>query len=255
MLTMLGRHHLTLSVATVALIVLPLFPLNPLAVLLILVGSAIGSLVPDADSPDAAVFHSEVRGLGDGLSDLLNAPAALYPVFGFVTKYLIYKPAVIFYDQVVFDENEIRERHRGFLHSFIGLGTITVLTTVYLLPVLYILDLFWIVGITVFMLGYLGGAILHLVQDSCTKSGIQWNFPFQKWKLRGQITTSAKREDMRYQRGFLTLLGAGVATMFFVPNMFQQIATMFYVILGLVVAVLSWTVFAVVVADCNVSKS
>lgn len=92
---MLGRHHLSLSVATVALVVFPLFTLYPNATLLALLGAAIGSLIPDADSPDAAIFHTEVRGMKkEGFSNLLNAAAVLNPVFGYATKYLIYKPAV-----------------------------------------------------------------------------------------------------------------------------------------------------------------
>ena len=156
---MLGRHHLTLSVATVALVVLPLFTQFPNAVLVVLVGAAVGSLIPDADSPDAAIFHSEVKGLKGGYSEVVNAAAIVFPAFGFVTKYLIYKPAVWFYDRLVFESYDISERHRGFSHSFLGLGTIAVVTTLYLLPVLYLLELLWLVGVAVFVAGYLGGAV------------------------------------------------------------------------------------------------
>lgn len=251
---MLGRHHLALSVTTVALVVFPLFPRYPNAVLLALSGATIGSLIPDADSPDAAIFHPEVRGMKqDGFSNLLNAVTVLNPVFGYVTKYLIYKPAVTFYDAVVFPEHDIAERHRGFLHSFLGLGTMTLLTAVYLLPILFLLELFWLTGIGVFLAGYFAGTVLHLLEDSCTKSGIQWNFPFQSWKLSGQITTTARPEDMRYQQGFLTVLGIGAAGMFFIPTVMTHISAVLFALLGLGLAVMLWSVFVVGVAKCRVS--
>lgn len=249
---MLGRHHLTLSVGTVALVVLPLFTLFPNEVLVVLVGTAVGSLIPDADSPDAAIFHPEVRGLEGGFTEILNAAAIVFPAFGYVTRYLIYKPAVLFFDRLVFDEYDVAERHRGFLHSFLGLGTLTVLSAVYLLPVLFLLGLLWIPGILLFMAGYLGGAVLHLVEDSCTKTGIQWNFPFQGWRVKGQITTTAKSEDMRYQRGLLTVLGVGVAGAFLVPSVVTAIPRFTFSIGGFVLAVLVWLVFAKAVAKCAV---
>lgn len=252
---MLGRHHLTLSVATVAVVALPWFTVAPEFVLLVLTGTAIGSLIPDADSPDAAIFHGEVKGMKGGFSDLLNAVTVLNPVFGFVTKYLIYKPSVWFYDTVVFTERDIAERHRGFLHSFLGLGTTTALTAVYMLPVLFFLDLFHVVGLAVFLAGYVSGALLHLLGDSCTKSGIQWNYPFQLWTVKGRITTTARPEDVRYQRGFLTVLGIGVAGMFFAPSVLEQLSVLVLSAIGLLLAVLLWSGFAIGVARCRVYSS
>ena len=252
---MLGRHHLTLSLATVSLVVLPVFALAPEATILVLVGAAIGSLIPDADSPDAAIFHDEVRGLKGGASDLANAPGVLYPVFGYVTKYLIYKPAVRFYDAYVFERHDIAERHRGFSHSFLGLGTMATMTAVYLLPVLWSLGLVWLVGLGAFFAGYLAGALLHLLQDSCTKTGIQWNFPFQSWRLQGQLTTTARPEDVYYQRGFLTVLGAAAFGMFLAPSLLETVPVLLLSLGGLALAVVCWSVFAVGIARCRLSPS
>ena len=202
---MLGRHHLTLSAGTVALIVLPLFSIHPHETLLVFAGTIIGSLVPDAASPDAAILHGEIKGLSGGFSDILNAIAVLNPVFGNTTKYLTYKPTVKFNDNFVFEDYDIAERHQELLHSFLGLGTITIMTTLYLIPVNIFLYLVWLFGSAVFILAFLTGEILHLLEDSCTKSRIQSNSPFHAWKLKGQITTTARPEDMKYQRYFLTI--------------------------------------------------
>lgn len=249
---MLGRHHISLSVATVAIVVLPLFPTHPNETLLVLTGTAIGSLIPDADSPDAAIFHEEVKGLEGGYSNILNAAAFLNPVFGYTTKYAVYKPAVWFYDSVVFDEYDIAERHRGFLHSFLGLGTATVLTAVYLLPVLVVLGLLWLPGVGLFMAGYLVGALLHLLEDSCTKTGIQWNFPFQSWALKGELTTTARPEDTKYPRYFLLILGAGTLMMFVAPSILTDVSGFVLAGVGLLGVVCAWGVFTLGVANCSV---
>lgn len=247
---MLGRHHVSLSVATVGLVVLPLFTLYPMLAMVALVGAAIGSLIPDADSPDAAIFHQEVR----GVNDLLNAPGVLYPAFGYVTKFLIYKPVVRFYDTMVFDQYDIGERHRGFLHSLLGLVTLTVLTGLYLLPVLFVLDLLSIIGLGVFLAAYLVGAVLHLIEDSCTKSGIQWNFPFQSWKVRGRLTTTARPEDTKYQRRFLTVLGIGAGAMFILPSLLDHVSVLLLAMAGFVTALVLWAGFSVGIARCGINR-
>ena len=61
---MLGRHHALLSALTAAAIFLPLLTVRPILALLGLAGVTIGSLLPDVDSPDAAIYHTEVRGMG-----------------------------------------------------------------------------------------------------------------------------------------------------------------------------------------------
>lgn len=249
---MLGRHHLTLSVGSVAVAVAPLFPTLPRLVIVAIAGAAIGSLVPDADSPDAAIFHQEVRGIEGSNAEVLNALGILYPVFGYATKYLIYKPAVAFYDRFVFENLEIRERHRGFLHSLLGLATCTILTGVYMVVVLLLLHLFSVRYLLGFLIAYFVGAVLHLTQDSCTKTGIQWNYPFQGWSINGQISTTARAEDMRYQRGLLTGLGGLTVAMFVLPLIVQQIPAVLFSIGGGLLVVLIWVGFGRFAADCTV---
>ena len=252
---MLGRDHLLLTVATVSLVLAPLFTLYPTFVVVALVGTAVGSLIPDADSPDAAIFHTRVSGLRGGIGDVLNSIGVLYPVFGYVTKYLIYRPSVKFYDAFVFTETNIEERHRGFLHSFLGLGTAAVLTGVYLLPLLYVIDLISVVYIGVFLLAYLAGALLHLVEDSCTKSGIQWHYPFRQWKIRGNLTTTTRLRDTIYQRIFSMILGGGVVLLFFLPSIYTEISPILFALIGVAAGGVLWLVFAFFVAKCEIIEA
>lgn len=173
-------------------------------------------------------------------------------MFGYVTKYLIYKPAVNFYDTVVFEETAIVERHRGFLHSFLGLGTATVLTGIYLLPILYAIELFSVVFIVVFLLAYLVGSLLHLLEDNCTRSGIQWGYPFRRWKVRGRLKTTPRLRDAIYQRVFLLVLGGGVGVLFFLPSIYSGISPILFAAFGLFIGSILWVLFARYVAKCEV---
>jgi len=251
---MLGRDHLLLSVATVSLVLAPLFTLYPNAMLVAIVGTAIGSLVPDADSPDAAIFHTRVGGIRGDLGTVVNSIGFLFPAFGYPTKYLIYKPSVMFYDRFVFTDVTIGEHHLGFLHSFLGLGTATVLTGLYLVLVLYVIGLFSLRYIGVFLLAYLVGALLHLLEDSCTRSGIEWNYPFRSWTVRGQLVTTSKFEDTVYQRSFLVVVGGVAVALFFLPSMEPQISPLVFGLVGICLGVLLWATFTRFVANCEVVR-
>ena len=77
---MLGRHHLLLSVFTATLLFIPYFQVFTELTLLILIGVAIGSLIPDADSPDAAIFHEKVYIKGN-LGKVMNGYLLLFSLF------------------------------------------------------------------------------------------------------------------------------------------------------------------------------
>jgi len=57
---------------------------------------------------------------------------------------------------------------------------------------------------------------------------------------------------MRYQQGFLLVIGVGVAAAFFLPTMVTQIPAYVFSIAGLVLAILLWGVFGKFVAKCAV---
>ncbi|MFB6115765.1 MAG: hypothetical protein ABEK04_05795, partial [Candidatus Nanohalobium sp.] len=92
---MLGRQHLMLSVATVSVVLAPYLESAEGFVIVMLLGTGIGSLIPDVDAQDAAVFHNDIRGLNGDVGDTVNNfIGPLLPAFGYTTKYAIYKPAV-----------------------------------------------------------------------------------------------------------------------------------------------------------------
>lgn len=54
----------------------------------------------------------------------------------------------------------------------------------------------WLIVASIF-LGLLVGQLLHILEDSCTVSGINWAFPFGTWELKGRIFTFDRWEEKK----------------------------------------------------------
>ena len=251
---MLGKHHLLLSLFTAAILVVPYFFQYPELVLVIIIGVAIGSLVPDADSPDAAIFHEKVKGIRGELGQVINGLIApLFPIFGYATKYLVYKPAIYIFGRTLLKNYNIEERHRGFLHSFLGVATATVLTGIYAFVVLYLLNLFSFVYFLAFLLSYTSGALLHLVEDSATVTGTQFNYPFSDFRVSGELITrpdSAKNSDM-----FVSVLFIIAGLLFFLTILeYIPYPDWIITLFSAIVLIFCWAIFLVFVAKVRIER-
>ncbi|QGA80518.1 metal-dependent hydrolase [Candidatus Nanohalobium constans] len=250
---MLGRQHLMLSVASVSVVLAPFLLRAELLVFTLFFGVAIGSLIPDVDAPDAAVFHRDVRGLsGDFGSAVNNLVGPVLPVFGYSTKYLIYKPVVKLLEFLTSEDYCFEEKHRTFSHSVLGVFTMTVLTGVYLVPVLLSLELLAPFYLLAFLSAYMIGAFLHMLEDSCTKTGIAWNSPFSETRIKGQISTG---KDVRKPRIFLYWLGMLTGATFYLGVIDKRFLSLPAVaaisVTGLGV---SWLVFLKLVAKAEITS-
>jgi inner membrane protein len=176
---MKGKTHLLLSLLSLLVITLPLWPdLSLSAWTGIYAGILVGSLAPDVDAPDSVIFHLRM------LPRELRIPLSF---FGYLLRYLVYFPLSLFF-WTVFSRN-YRHEHRGLLHTPVGVtlaallvfgyaGVFSVVVLQSFSPVLLLITgSFWT------------GCILHLLQDSCTPSGIAWGFPVRSGRLRGKIST------------------------------------------------------------------
>ncbi len=193
---MLGRHHLMLSAFTLAFLFTPYFEQDSMFALVVLGGVAIGSLIIDIDGSDSAVMHSHIKGIRGNVGALINGLIApILPIFGYITKYTIYKPSLWILSKTIlikYNKEEI-EHHRGFSHSIIGVLSFAFVTGAYLLIICLLLDILnWLYFMS-FILAYIFGAFMHMLEDSCTKSGIQWNSPFSK-KLSDKMVNLTPKE-------------------------------------------------------------
>ncbi|GEM_PF-260267 len=250
---MLGRHHLLLSIFTVAILFVPYFQENTELTLVILIGIAIGSLIPDADSPDAAIFHEKVYVKGN-LGKIINGLfAPLFPLFGYTTKYAIYKPSVFIFAKTFLKKYNISERHRGFLHSFIGIGTATIFTAIYLSIILLAIDLFDIWLFLSFIVAYSFGALMHLIEDSSTVTGTQFNYPFSNLILKGELVTrpdSAQKPDI-----FTGFLGFLVIALFFAIELgYTPYSDWLITAVSVLFLLLSWAIFLSLIAKVKLER-
>lgn len=243
---MLGRQHLLLSVLTASLLLMiPMTLWNSSFLVPTLFGVIIGSLAPDADSPDAAIFHKDVRGLKGSAKTLIFLFSQLFPAFGYTIKYAIYKPLVFLFRHLdktgkINIPYEVKEDHRGLLHSLMGIFASGVILTFYL-------TIFFLVFLKVdftilvpFAFSFCLGAFLHLVEDSCTKSGVNYMFPFGDFSLSGNISTS-NLEDRRADFFTIALVVANLLILF-ISNYFLNavIVLEVFVIFG---TILLWFIF------------
>lgn len=213
---MLGHQHLVLSFLSSLVVASPLLRVDLYYFVLVIFGMSVGSLIPDIDAEDASIFHSNIRGLkGDTgmiLNDLL---APILPLFGYITKYFIYTPVLFVFDKIFFPNYEFSDEHRAFTHSIIGVLTITSVTGLLIALMLHFFNYLNYYYLAVFLLAYTCGCFLHMLQDSCTRTGIAWNSPFSHKKLKGDIYTG---KDFLKIHVFSLVLGAMASISIFVSS-------------------------------------
>jgi len=203
---MRGDQHVLISLFSGGVLIVPwLTVLDPVTILVLMIGLFIGSLAPDADAPDAAIFHTRIAGLRGVTGWAANTVARFLPFFGYLIRYLEYYPlsAALW----VVSLGRYQDEHRGLLHSLIGVLLITLLTAGYLEIFSRLVAWTHLGLLPIAAGGFLIGCLLHLIEDSCTPRGVAWFFPFTSIRIRGRITTGLS--DARPQIFTLMLMAAG----------------------------------------------
>ncbi|MBN1431584.1 MAG: metal-dependent hydrolase [Methanomicrobiaceae archaeon] len=205
---MRGEQHVFYTLLSAGILLSPVISVNYIPwIIVFLVAVFIGSLAPDADSADSAIMHG-IPG-GEGPVRIFRRHTVLFlPVFGYLIRYLIYFPLSLMVWIITL--GRVKPKHRGLLHSLFGIFFMSVIVTSCLLIVLYILSA-WAFSefALVFGAGFLFGAFMHLVEDSCSKSGVFWFFPFSKIKMRGLLLLKSKRNLL-----VTAVLGIGFAAVY-----------------------------------------
>lgn len=202
-----GDQHVLITLFSGGLLLAPhVALLAPAELAVVLFGLFVGSLAPDADATDAAIFHTRVPGLKGVTRRLADVAAGVLPVFGYLIRYGEYYPAAgVFW---FFSRGQLKAGHRGVLHSLLGVVLITALTALYVGAALLLLGWSAPALLALGVLGFGAGSLLHLAEDSCTPGGIAWLYPLSGRRVRGRLRTGG-RSDSR-TRLFATALGAAM---------------------------------------------
>lgn len=188
---MLGRHHISITIASILPFLIPIIfngnadltQVNLNLPLVFFIAAFIGSLTPDSDCGGKASIHYK------------------FPLVDWIMKNIIVK-SIVFIFQIFVSKKynldyEVKEEHRGIMHSPIGVLFSSFVLTVFFLIASLLIDMFNIWAVFLVFAGMLIGQLLHLLEDSCTVSGINWKFPFGKKEINGQIYTFQKIEDKK----------------------------------------------------------
>ncbi len=201
-----GDQHVLITLFSGGLLLAPhVALLAPAELAVVLFGLFVGSLAPDADATDAAIFHTRVPGLKGITRRLADVAAGVLPVFGYLIRYGEYYPAAgVFW---FLSRGKLKAGHRGVLHSLLGVALITALTALYIGAALHLFGWSDPAFLALGVVGFGAGALLHLAEDSCTSAGIAWLYPLSGRRLRGRLRTGGS--DFR-PRLFATALGAAM---------------------------------------------
>ena len=177
---MLGKDHAQLTIFSVIPFLIPILylPESLKYGLGFVIISYIASLIPDSD-------------IGK------NAKSTLHYRFRFID--MIMKNIVINF--IIFFVNnsalkrrikegyKVKEEHRGIMHSPIGVLLSSIILTLLTSIALLIFNQFNIKFAILLFFAALFGQLMHMLQDACTVSGINFGFPFTKFNLRGNMYT------------------------------------------------------------------
>jgi len=148
-----------------------------------MMGVMVGSLLPDVDASDSKIMHGTWKPIG------------------FVGKYVFYRPMVRLLGN---KRNTFRDEHRGFLHSLLGClmasAFFAVPTLIIFIVLTRLVEMETAVPVWYIWIGVQIGFLLHLAEDSFTRSGVRWFFP------RGEPTRSTTRTFRSSGSEFLLLL-------------------------------------------------
>lgn len=213
---MKGRDHSSITLMWAFLIMCPIMLTEPFIFVSFLIGAAIGSIFPDIDG---GVSPYEKKGEIMQFAGLIFKPAKHFTFWAFGLLCPERKRELV--------------QHRGIIHSIPGimlcLGIVLVPLNLLILIIGY-----WNYTILIFSIGLLAGAFFHLLEDSCTCSGVRLFYPFTNYKLRGGVNTlSTKREDDRPSR-FASMYVILSVAIIFIDLLIMEIPILLTILLGFI---------------------
>lgn len=277
-------HHILGALLVGGLFIFPVYFILPffglpqsLGVLFsILFGLLCGALYPDTDCRESRIFKMkqdkkkidyqesyEDWKIKKNMQEIKNFFLLVYSsiliIFGFILRFIIYFPTCfIIYITCgkYLRKGEFINQHRGVSHTLIG---VTVSTGLFFI-LFYLINLCfkfapteYIIFSTIF---FFIGCNLHILQDSISKSGIQYLSPFKKTTIYGNYSAFSKDSRIFFLNitlGIVTILNFLISYKIGIYTLNSSINSIFGVLLiFLLPTILLVVIFGVLFRSCNV---
>jgi inner membrane protein len=223
---MLSKDHLELSIFSSIILFGWLIFQNLIVFIAIISGVFIGCLLPDTDIPRSKIDYLE------GIAGF----------FGMISKKIINPLVILIFN---FLKYPVTQSHRGITHTFYGVLTYCIVLEIISIPVFVLFGFSeYLIGYSFFVFGLFFGGMLHIVEDSCTQTGV---FPFypvnQKKKYSGNISTyNFKDPRPKFFSLFLIFAAGGV----FFSQIFWKNPIEIYIFISFAVFIISWIVIILI---------
>jgi membrane-bound metal-dependent hydrolase YbcI (DUF457 family) len=170
---MLSKHHFEISLFSNFILFDWLIFQNIIGFVAITCGVFIGCLLPDTDLPKSKIDYME------GITGF----------FGMISKNILNPLVAAIFESYL--KKSIDRGHRGITHTVYGILMYCVLIEGISLPILFFLGFGTsIIMYSLFVFGLFLGGIFHLMEDSCTITGILPFYPLNSIKkYSGKIST------------------------------------------------------------------
>ncbi len=261
------------QIILIGIMFIPMFNVlkfSPEIIFLIFLGLFCGAIFPDTDCKESRIFkmkqdnsqigwqssYKEYKSKKDA-QNVYNALLFFYSsvliILGNIFRYLLYYPSyflVFLINKKWVKEDSVQDEHRGISHTLLG----AFVASVFFFILLVLANLYFKIALTQLLivptLSFFIASNLHLLQDSISKWGIKWLYPFNNKRIYGDY--SAFNHDSRIIYFGLFLIASIVLILFlssYIKNNFSSLFFISNIIMPIILVVLS---FGLLFKLCNI---
>ncbi|MFH1248610.1 MAG: metal-dependent hydrolase [archaeon] len=242
-------------------------------VFLIFFGLFCGAVYPDTDCEESRIFkmkqdtskigyqssYKEYKSKKDAkniYNFLLFIYSSILIILGNLFRYILYYPSygvAYLINKKWVKEDSVKDEHRGISHTLLGVSIASILF--FMLIFLGNLYFKWttLIFLIIPTLTFFLASNMHLLQDSISKWGIKWFYPFRKTTISGDY--SAFSQDARIIYFVLALIASNIIVFFlsnYIKNNFTSLFLISTIFLPVIFLIFS---FVILFKSCNVKIS
>ena len=157
--------------------------------------------------------------------------SSLLIILGNLFRYILYYPSyglIYLMNKQWVKEDSMKDEHRGISHTLLGIFIASIFFFILTFFANIYLNLTSLKLLFIPTLSFFAGSNLHLIQDSISKWGIKWFYPFKKSRIYGDY--SAINKDLRIAYFALSLITSAIIVFFLSNYIKNNFANLFFII-------------------------